>query len=854
MLLHARPRKICAWLMVGLILAAAWVRLWRFPHIPPAFNYDEAYNVVDSLWLWETGSQLVFLPGNTGRHALFHYLSIPFLLVLGVNTFAIRFLSLIICLVTIPLAYRWVKTMFAPQAHGGYLGLITAAGLAFSFWHITLSRSGFRASLLLLLYVLMAYWFWRGWQQRSTGYMIAAGVALGLCQYTYWLAGLLPLQVGLFALIWTTINRRQKRRPVWRWVGVMAVASVVVFLPLGWTYANTPLVLQYVRQSSITDRFASNPQITWSGHLLTALRIYLDGPVGLWQGQLRLNFDWPALLGFWAGIIVSIRRWRQPAYLFLLTGLLVLWLPAPLNDIDFSDLRLPDMLPVHHAISNLRLAGVLPIYYALAAVGLFSLVEWASAKLLHRRRSIQAGLAAFAITFTVSGSLNSYNFLVRWPQQPFLFERYNGPELTLAQNLLRDSYSHDILLPFYLYAHPTIQMVFYNQFNEVDAPPPLDPQRPAILVVAEDELPASYVWLTRTESNIEAAYLTPPLARDKLSRLNAQPRQTYKLAAPVFITVQTRLTAGLEPLAAALTTPWDIPNPVDYAWNNEIRLAGYQVTPRHLPPNQPIHLTLYWENLTDQPLTHDIFIHVINSRGEGVGQLDGLMLSDAHRWRKGKLSPTDYTIQPGDIPPGPYLIRLGLFNTRTGHRLPVVNSAGDVAGDQVAIGLFYVSDDSHSLDRPGVQQPATLGNQIQLLGYTLPATISRSPGPGQSVISPTLYWQANQRIQKDYTIFVQLLDSNGQFVTGFDTQPLNGNYPTSRWQPNEVIAHSVDLPLPAQLSAGDYWLVTGMYNAKTGERLPASDNKGQQFSNSAVILVKAQVTSDIINIIAPQPE
>ena len=310
-------------LMVVLMLAATWVRLWRFPYIPPAFNYDEAYNVVDSLWLWKTGAWLVFLPGNTGRHALFHYLAIPFLKIWGESsTFSIRFLSVVISLAVVPLMYRWVSAMFLKETDRHYLGLIAGAGLAFSFWHIILSRSGFRASLLLLLYVLMAYLFWQGWHKRSIRHIAGAGVAMGLSQYTYWLAALLPLQFGLFALIWTIVNIRGDKtcidapgyKQLWRWVGVMAVTSFIVFIPLALTYLNTPQVLQYVRQSSVVDRIANDSQATWANHLLIALRVYVDGPVALWQGNFwrTLSFDWLVWIGFWVGLIVSGKRWRQP--------------------------------------------------------------------------------------------------------------------------------------------------------------------------------------------------------------------------------------------------------------------------------------------------------------------------------------------------------------------------------------------------------------------------------------------------------------------------------------------------------------------------------------------------------------
>lgn len=848
--------------MVGLVLAATWVRLWQFPAIPPALNYDEAYNAVDALWLADSGAWLTFLPGNTGRHALFHYLMIPFLRVLGVNIFAVRFLSVVIGVLVVPLVYRMAAEIFAPLPERRFLGLAAATGLAFSFWHIALSRSGFRASLLLLLLILTIYLFWRGRQRGSAWSIAAAGVTLGLSQYTYWLAMLLPLVFGLFAVAQTLLCLRQTGpsdrdvRQTWRWIGLMALVSFIVFLPLGWQYVQTPAVLGYVTQSSITEKMAATRQTTWTAHLLTAVRIYVDGPVALWQGRAAqsLGFDWLALAGFWLGLVTAVKNFRRPPYLFLLGGLLVLWLPAPLNDIDFSNLRLPDMLPVNHAISNLRLAGVLPVYYTLSAVGVYTGIRWVGQKLQLPNRPVGVGLIAFLLIFTLSGGVNIYNFFVRWPAQPFLYERYNGPILELAQDLARESAGRDILIPFHLYGHPTMHFVFDRLFTEVDTPPD-GPPRPAILVTTANAPVSAYMWLARPENGPGAAYLTPALdVSDLLQQSNGQVLKTYNLAAPLMFSAQTTLIPNLEPLRPTLAN-WPALPGLNYTWGGELRLAGYRLMPRQVRPGESLNITLYWQNLVDQPQHRDIFLHAVNSRGEGVGQVDGIELSDGHRWRAGKLTPTHHIMQLGDtLGPGPYLLRLGLFNGRTGARLPVLNATGDYLGNQVLFGLFYIVDDNRDPTRPDTPVTATLGRQIQLTGYSLATgsgRVLRREQTGNTLLRLKTYWQAVRPVNGDYTIFVQLLNSRNEFVAGFDTPPLNGNYPTSIWQPGEVVAQEIELAVPAAATPGNYRLVTGMYNFQTGQRQPAAGEQGQPLPDGMVPLARLQITAEQISVSGP---
>ena len=73
-------------------------------------------------------------------------------------------------------------------------------------------------------------------------------------------------------------------------------------------------------------------------------------------------------------------------------------------------------------------------------------------------------------------------------------------------------------------------------------------------------------------------------------------------------------------------------------------------------------------------------------------------------------------------------------------------------------------------------------------------------------------------MKTDYTVFVQLLNSAGQVVAQVDAPPLAGTAPTTTWLPGEILTDPYTLTLPADLSPGDYRLITGLYNAATGER------------------------------------
>ncbi len=113
------------------------------------------------------------------------------------------------------------------------------------------------------------------------------------------------------------------------------------------------------------------------------------------------------------------------------------------------------------------------------------------------------------------------------------------------------------------------------------------------------------------------------------------------------------------------------------------------------------------------------------------------------------------------------------------------------------------------------EQTVRLGDALALRGYQL----DRSAVMAGQILPLTVYWQTDASLKDDYTIFTQLLDSQGSLVAGWDAQPLDGYFPTSQWPAKEIVTDLVQLPLPADLPPGEYTLITGMYLLETLERL-----------------------------------
>jgi hypothetical protein len=71
-----------------------------------------------------------------------------------------------------------------------------------------------------------------------------------------------------------------------------------------------------------------------------------------------------------------------------------------------------------------------------------------------------------------------------------------------------------------------------------------------------------------------------------------------------------------------------------------------------------------------------------------------------------------------------------------------------------------------------------------------------------------------------YKVFVHLVDpTTGDIVVQDDAVPRRWTYPTTWWERGEVVGDTISLPLH-EVPLGQYHLVLGLYDKKTGQRLP----------------------------------
>jgi hypothetical protein len=118
------------------------------------------------------------------------------------------------------------------------------------------------------------------------------------------------------------------------------------------------------------------------------------------------------------------------------------------------------------------------------------------------------------------------------------------------------------------------------------------------------------------------------------------------------------------------------------------------------------------------------------------------------------------------------------------------------------------------------------GDFVRYLGYDIGGL---ELWPGRRLMMH-LYWEVLKTPPEDYTIYIHLLDPEGNLVTAWDNPIARGDnefyYSSLVWQPGEIIDDERTLSLPSEpIPAGEgYRIVIGIYTSDDNMRVPAIVN------------------------------
>lgn len=707
--------------------------------------------------------------------------------------------------------------------------------------------------------------------------MILAGAFTGLAAYTYLAARLFPIPVAVALVIFLAHPERssallasaeRSRRARLSQVAIFLVAAATVFAPLGWFFVQHPESF-FTRVNQLTPREGEG-NLLWQGITGAAGMVFLSGdPYDRFNIPGRPIFG--PLLGFFfivglaATLIRVFHRSHTPTlpYSFLLIYTLTFLLPTALS--------VHDIFP-----SNLRSMGLLSLLTVFPAWGIVAVIRRLTID--GGRRAVVYRL--LSIVCLLAGTLTTgYSYFNVWATVPGLYYA-NDTDLANAARWLdnMEAGDADVYLSAIHYRHPTVAYLArdYENFRWFtggnalaipegaaiyafphSAPPPeewiakwtptyapLGPDgTPDFRGYRFDSMPPLPDFKTANGNFGNMIEITgyrvvkPGVVDFRLRVLNAPDRGDYRLVADLVDshgfhwaqgfndsyfseqwqtgeTILMRMEipvasgtppgdyqllttifspgtnatlpaltdsgyaaayAAVGPITILRSEPQAMAQPI--AALDGLNLIRFDPPPASLRQGEPLPFTLVWQAPAPVNASMRIAVgdEVIESKAVSLEQV-GETLIDRHAPRI-----------PRAMAPGEY----------------------DVRVDGFRIGGVTVEAVRREFNAPAMSQTRSdiFGDLFELAGYDV------------NEASITLHWKALAETDTDYTMFVHVLDANGQIIAQSDSR---GEYPTSLWAKGEYVARRVEIATAGTIEVG--W-----YVAETGERLKTEEGDVVRF-------------------------
>jgi len=392
------------YILVLIILIAAFFRFYQLDFIPAGVYHDEAINGNDAFLSLKDGNYKMLYPENNGREGLFIWLISLSFSIFGISIWSLKFISAIIGTLTVLGLYLFTKELFSLNANHKSqainIALLSSFFLAISFWHTNFSRIAFRAILVPFLLTYSFYFLIKGFKEQKDAYLKIAGFVFGLGIYTYTVFRLAVLLLGVILLLFYVLY---KRKNFFKNAFHLLLAILIISIPIGMYYLNNPA--SFLGRTGQVSVFAQeNPIKAFIQSMLVHLASFNFYGDANWRHNLSTSPQLLISVGilFLVGIFISFRELisslKQKSYslsiihLILISWLLIMTIPAALT-----------YEGIPHA---LRMIGTIPVAYIFAALGAYQIYNWLKSKMSDKK--LLTVVCLLFLSFLISSQFQKY--------------------------------------------------------------------------------------------------------------------------------------------------------------------------------------------------------------------------------------------------------------------------------------------------------------------------------------------------------------------------------------------------------------------------------------------------------------
>ncbi len=450
-------------LLIGIILIASVLRLWRLGDVPISPDWDEVALAYEAHSLSTTGKDVYgeFLPVvlrsyDDYKPALYAYLVIPSISTFGMNSQAVRLPSAVFGILTVMAFYFLAKELFKRVD----IALLSTFWLAISPWHIQFSRVAFESNLGLAFNVFTVLFFIQG--LKKPWLLVLSAVFAGLNLSVYQSERVFtPLLVLALVIIYRKELFRIKKKYLSAalTVGILSVLPLIIFtasnsealtrIRATSMFSNQTEVLEKTIPRLESDKnrgdflglIFDNRRVTYTRLIIGSYLVHFDPNWLFIKGDInRHHAPGMGLLYFMAIPFILIGIYclifgkfdRKSKYL-LFSWFLLSPIPASVT------------FEVPHAVRTLN---VVPVYQIFTSLGVLAFFDYMNSKIdiLSKNNFIKRGIY---LVFAVFASFNLIYYLNQYfVQQNYFYApdwQYGYKEAVSEAEKVKDEY-HKIIV------------------------------------------------------------------------------------------------------------------------------------------------------------------------------------------------------------------------------------------------------------------------------------------------------------------------------------------------------------------------------------------------------------------------
>jgi hypothetical protein len=269
-----------------------------------------------------------------------------------------------------------------------------------------------------------------------------------------------------------------------------------------------------------------------------------------------------------------------------------------------------------------------------------------------------------------------------------------------------------------------------------------------------------------------------------------------------------------------------------------VHLLATAVESEEVEPGELLWLTFYWRVDTSLLPEQRTATALANSAPEFVLELFGrdvTRVANLHSYHGRGLYPANLW-PAGLLVADRFAVRLD-----EGMESPVLGRIfARLANGAPGIEVNTVKIVPATWPEPPLETIAQLGGSIELAE----ARVRPEVGTAGDVVTITARWYVSGPAPgEEFTTLIHLGQPDVPPLATGDRPPVNGDYPTRIWEEGETIADDYTLTIPDGLESGRYPVWIGMYDPRTGQRLPLTID-GQPQPNNVYLAGWVEIQSE----------